>query len=48
MTTITTLGELQALYGESHERSRRKELPHLIEPYRALRVCEDFREMLLV
>ncbi|MGE8504816.1 MAG: pyridoxamine 5'-phosphate oxidase family protein [Pseudomonas sp.] len=36
MSTITTLDELLALYGESHERSRRKELPRLIEPYRAL------------
>jgi len=42
MTTITTLGELQALYGESHERSRRKELPHLIEPYRALIQASPF------
>ncbi|WP_313055717.1 pyridoxamine 5'-phosphate oxidase family protein [Pseudomonas lopnurensis] len=36
MTTITTQGQLLALYGESHERSRRKELPRLIEPYRQL------------
>lgn len=36
MSTITTLEQLQALYGEGHERSRRKELPCLIEPYRAL------------
>ena len=42
MTTITTLGELQALYGESHERSRRKELPHLIEPYRTLIQASPF------
>nr|WP_322941554.1 pyridoxamine 5'-phosphate oxidase family protein [Pseudomonas sp. s4] len=42
MTTITTLDELQALYGESHERSRRKELPHLIEPYRALIQASPF------
>jgi len=42
MTTITTLEELQALYGESHERSRRKELPQLIEPYRALIEASPF------
>jgi PPOX class probable FMN-dependent enzyme len=42
MTTITTLDELQALYGDSHERSRRKELPHLIEPYRALIQASPF------
>ena len=42
MTTITTLDELQALYGESHERSRRKELPRLIEPYRALIEASPF------
>lgn len=42
MTTITTLDELLALYGESHERSRRKELPHLIEPYRALIQASPF------
>ena len=42
MTTITTLDELQALYGESHERSRRKELPQLIEPYRALIEASPF------
>lgn len=42
MTTITTLDELQALYGDSHERSRRKELPHLIEPYRALIAASPF------
>jgi len=42
MTTITTLDELQALYGESHERSRRKELPRLIEPYRALIQASPF------
>ncbi|MGG2398375.1 pyridoxamine 5'-phosphate oxidase family protein [Pseudomonas sp. SH1-B] len=42
MTTITTLDELQALYGESHERSRRKELPQLIEPYRALIQASPF------
>lgn len=36
MSTITTLEDLLALYGESHERSRRKELPRLIEPYRTL------------
>ncbi|MBU1332931.1 MAG: pyridoxamine 5'-phosphate oxidase family protein [Gammaproteobacteria bacterium] len=42
MTTITTLDELQALYGESHERSRRKELPRLIEPYRALIAASPF------
>lgn len=41
-TTITTLDELQALYGESHERSRRKELPQLIEPYRALIQASPF------
>ncbi|WP_313116493.1 pyridoxamine 5'-phosphate oxidase family protein [Ectopseudomonas guguanensis] len=42
MTTITTLDELQAVYGESHERSRRKELPRLIEPYRALIQASPF------
>lgn len=42
MTTITTLDELQVLYGDSHERSRRKELPHLIEPYRALIAASPF------
>ena len=42
MTTITTLDQLQALYGESHERSRRKELPLLIEPYRALIQASPF------
>ncbi|CAM3901673.1 pyridoxamine 5'-phosphate oxidase family protein [Ectopseudomonas alcaliphila] len=42
MTTITTLDELQALYGDSHERSRRKELPRLIEPYRALIQASPF------
>jgi PPOX class probable FMN-dependent enzyme len=42
MTTITTLDELQALYGESHERSRRKELLQLIEPYRALIAASPF------
>ena len=41
MTTITTLGELQALYGESHERSRRKELPHLIDVYTYVRSRND-------
>lgn len=33
---------MQALYGESHERSRRKELPQLIEPYRALIAASPF------
>ena len=42
MTTITTLDELQALYGDSHERSRRKELPRLIAPYRALIQASPF------
>ena len=42
MSTITTLDELLALYGESHERSRRKELPRLIEPYRALIEASPF------
>ena len=42
MTTITTLDELLALYGESHERSRRKELPRLIAPYRALIEASPF------
>lgn len=42
MTTITTLDELQALYGDSHERSRRKELPRLIEPYRTLIQASPF------
>lgn len=41
-TTITTLDQLQALYGESHERSRRKELSRLIEPYRALIEASPF------
>ena len=42
MITITTLDELQAVYGDSHERSRRKELPRLIEPYRALNQASPF------
>jgi PPOX class probable FMN-dependent enzyme len=42
MTTITTLDQLLALYGESHERSRRKELPRLIAPYRALIEASPF------
>jgi PPOX class probable FMN-dependent enzyme len=42
MTTITTLDQLLALYGESHERSRRKELPRLIAPYRALVEASPF------
>ena len=42
MSTITTLDELLALYGESHERSRRKELPRLIEPDRALIEASPF------
>ncbi|SDP95502.1 pyridoxamine 5'-phosphate oxidase family protein [Ectopseudomonas guguanensis] len=42
MTAITTLEELQAVYGDSHERSRRKELPRLIEPYRALIQASPF------
>ena len=42
MTTITTLDELQAVYGDSHERSRRKELPRLIVPYRALIQASPF------
>lgn len=42
MTTITTLDELQAVYGDSHERSRRKELPRLIEPYRTLIQASPF------
>ena len=42
MSTITTLDELQAVYGESHERSRRKELPRLIAPYRTLIQASPF------
>jgi len=42
MTTITTLDQLLALYGESHERSRRMELPRLIAPYRALIEASPF------
>ncbi|MGE8497004.1 MAG: pyridoxamine 5'-phosphate oxidase family protein [Pseudomonas sp.] len=36
MTTIDTLEQLEALYGHPHERSLRKELDHISEPYRAL------------
>jgi len=36
MTTIDTLQALEAVYGQPHERSLRKELDYLIEPYQAL------------
>ncbi|MGE8358525.1 pyridoxamine 5'-phosphate oxidase family protein [Pseudomonas sp.] len=36
MTTINTLEQLDALYGQPHERSLRKELDHLSAPYQEL------------
>ena len=34
MTTITTLAQLEALYGEAHPASRKKEVPRLTPAYR--------------
>jgi len=41
-TTIDTLDQLQALYGEAHERSLRKEITYLSEPYQALVAASPF------
>lgn len=41
-TTIDTLEQLQALYGEAHERSLRKEITYLSEPYQALVAASPF------
>lgn len=41
-TTVTTLEQLQALYGQVHERSLRKEIACLSEPYRALVAASPF------
>lgn len=41
-TTIDTLEQLQALYGQAHERSLRKEIPYLSEPYQALVAASPF------
>lgn len=41
-TRIDTLEQLQALYGEPHERSLRKELRYLSEPYQALLAASPF------
>jgi uncharacterized protein len=35
MSMLTTLAELEAIYGQPHERSLRKELPFINEDYRA-------------
>lgn len=41
-TTIDTLEQLQALYGVPHERSLRKEITYLSEPYQALVAASPF------
>lgn len=41
-TTIDTLEQLQALYGQAHERSLRKEISYLSEPYQALVAASPF------
>ncbi|SDG51797.1 pyridoxamine 5'-phosphate oxidase family protein [Phytopseudomonas seleniipraecipitans] len=41
-TIIDTLDQLQALYGEAHERSLRKEITYLSEPYQALVAASPF------
>lgn len=42
MTRIDSLEQLHALYGEPHERSLRKEIPYLSEPYQALIAAAPF------
>ncbi|MFP6847815.1 MAG: pyridoxamine 5'-phosphate oxidase family protein [Pseudomonas sp.] len=42
MNRIETLEQLHALYGEPHERSLRKEIAYLSEPYQALVAASPF------